>query len=324
MIDTQAYLRDQRHPMIDVSKWQKTVNLMADLFNAPCGSIVQHVGDIFRVICTAETKDNFQSVDTTFPWEINSYCRRIIETREPLYVKQGDQDDEWKDTLPVTGAHIYSYFGYPIFWPDGTVFGTICVSELEGTDYSETMKNVLEQFRDLVNADLALAYKYDEVESLSLTDEMTGSYNRRGLHTLGEQKIGLADRFHCGLATIFLDIDNLKQVNDQHGHAFGDKAIKLLASVIHQNIRTTDLAARVGGDEFVVLLLLNETHFIDRLPSRITDHYLEETKKVQELNSINLSIGYKAWEEKDMPDIHTMLHDSDLLMYQNKKSRKAS
>lgn len=322
MIDRKQSLLDQSHPMIDLQKWQKIVNLMSELFGAPCGSIVQHLDDIFTVVCTADNPDNFQPPCASFPWEIKSYCRRIIESERELYVKQADTDSEWRDKLPAKEHHIYSYFGYPVTWPDGEIFGTICVSEKEGSNYNETLKKVLEQFRDLINADLALASQYDEVKTLSLTDEMTGSYNRRGLLTLGEHKIGLAERFECGLGIIFLDIDNLKTVNDSAGHIFGDLAITLLADTLRAASRSTDIIARIGGDEFVLLFLLNDENFVSNLKTRISQQYRAVLKKHSQLSAVDVSIGSQYYSHNQMPALEKMLEQADISMYENKKLKK--
>lgn len=322
MINRKQSLLDQSHPMIDLQKWQKIVNLMSELFGAPCGSIVQHLDDVFTVVCTADNPNNFQPPCSSFPWEIKSYCRRIIESQRVLYVKQADTDPEWHDKLPAKEHHIYSYFGYPVMWPDGEIFGTICVSEKEGSNYQDTLKKVLEQFRDVINADLALASQYDHMETLSLTDEMTGSYNRRGLLTLGEHKVGLSKRFECGLGLIFLDIDNLKTVNDSIGHKFGDLAITLLADTIHNVSRSTDIVARIGGDEFVLLFLLNDAAFLATLEGRISQQYQQVLKQHPELSVIDVSIGSQCYEHSETPPLETMLEQADMLMYENKKLRK--
>lgn len=324
MIDRKQSLLDQSHPMIDLEKWQKIVNLMSELFGAPCGSIVQHLDDIFTVICTADNPDNFQPPCSSFPWEINSYCRRIIESERELYVNQADQDPEWKDKQPAKEFHVYSYFGYPVVWPDGEVFGTICVSEKTGTDYDETIKKVLEQLRDLINADLALASQYDEVKTLSLTDQMTSSYNRRGLYTLGQHKVGLAQRFECGLGIIFLDIDNLKTVNDTMGHKFGDLAITLLSDTLHLASRSTDIVARVGGDEFILLFLLNDEDFLANLKDRISNQYKKSLQAYSELSNIDVSIGSRCYPHNQIPSLETMLEQADSSMYEHKKIKKVS
>ena len=88
---------------------------------------------------------------------------------------------------------------------------------------------------------------------LSLSDGLTGLYNRRGLFALGEHTMRSARRRAKGLGVIYVDVDGLKDINDRFGHAQGDEALRAVADVIRASIRESDVVGRVGGDEFVVL-----------------------------------------------------------------------
>lgn len=321
MIDRSKGFIIQSPPMIDLVKWQNIVNLIAELFDAPSSSITQCLGHEFSVVCTADKDANFQAACSTFPWEMQSYCRKIIESSDALYVKQAQNDAEWCNSPPAQ-ADIISYLGFPITWPNGELFGSICVSDSRGTNYSDTLKQVLAQFRDLINADLALACQFDVINKMSVTDEMTQCYNRRGLVSLEQHEVGLAERFKCGLGVIFLDIDNMKLVNDKFGHKFGDMAITLLADVLKLTARSTDVIARIGGDEFVLLVLLNEATVLDNMLARIVDNYHMALRDVSELDSIDVSIGSQTFSHGNIPNLDEMLRQADLAMYQEKRKHK--
>jgi len=92
------------------------------------------------------------------------------------------------------------------------------------------------------------------LESLSPTDELTGLANRRHFDQALAANLSLARRHGLGGVLALFDLDNLKLVNDGHGHAAGDRVLQRMAEVIRASIRATDLAARLGGDEFAVLL----------------------------------------------------------------------
>lgn len=91
-------------------------------------------------------------------------------------------------------------------------------------------------------------------QAQSVTDPLTGLYNRRSLDRLLEREVLLARRHKVPLSVVLIDVDHFKQVNDQHGHAAGDRILKDLAGTLSDCLRRTDLAFRIGGDEFVVLL----------------------------------------------------------------------
>jgi diguanylate cyclase (GGDEF)-like protein len=98
-----------------------------------------------------------------------------------------------------------------------------------------------------------LGRKEDLLEAMTVTDPLTGLANRRRLRSQFTEELNRANRYGTPLALLLIDLDRLKQINDQAGHAAGDRALGLIAEALRRSCRTTDLAARHGGDEFVVL-----------------------------------------------------------------------
>ena len=92
-----------------------------------------------------------------------------------------------------------------------------------------------------------------ELRELSLTDELTGLYNRRACLTLGEQLLKIANRDKKGIYVLYADVDNLKIINDEMGHQTGDQALSDVAAILKEKFRESDVIARIGGDEFVVI-----------------------------------------------------------------------
>jgi len=107
----------------------------------------------------------------------------------------------------------------------------------------------------LLARDITQQLRYErDLHSLALVDDLTGLANRRGFTLFGEQERVRARRDHRTPVVVFADIDGLKQVNDEHGHAAGDAAIQLVASALKSVLRESDIVARWGGDEFVALI----------------------------------------------------------------------
>ncbi len=96
----------------------------------------------------------------------------------------------------------------------------------------------------------------EELESDSITDALTGLYNRRYFHALCDLDAGPIRHWHS-IGLVYMDLDNFKPVNDNHGHAIGDEVLKIVAQRIQQRLRNEDLAIRMGGDEFLVFLDLS-------------------------------------------------------------------
>jgi len=222
MVDTQSCLSSSEQNIIDLEKWQQTVDLLAEMFDSACGTIVQLRQNEFNAVVVSKNQDNFLNENDSWPLELNSFCRRIMETKEELNVQNANIDDYWRFIPPVADGPIRSYCGLPIFWPDGELFGTICVIDTKRTDHTSSLLKLLKQFCHLIMKDLKILCDYNNLKSLALTDELTSVYNRRGLSFLGEQRIKDAKRSKQIIGIIYLDIDNLKQINDKYGHHVGD------------------------------------------------------------------------------------------------------
>ena len=93
----------------------------------------------------------------------------------------------------------------------------------------------------------------ERLAALSEEDELTGLLNRRGFRRMAEQALNIERRGGGRASVVYIDLDDFKPVNDQHGHATGDEALRLVAKVLRQSVRAGDVVARLGGDEFVIL-----------------------------------------------------------------------
>ena len=106
---------------------------------------------------------------------------------------------------------------------------------------------------------LALGSKTNQLENaireLSLRDELTSLYNRRGFYVLAEQAYRLAQRAGESFFVLFIDVDGLKKTNDELGHEVGSELLRSIAGLIEHTFRETDVIGRIGGDEFVICLL---------------------------------------------------------------------
>lgn len=322
MIDYQTCIFESPHPAVDTDKWQVTVDLLADLYGAACATIVQCRQGEFKAVVASQNTDNFLSSGDSWSWEMQSFCRRIMETGEGLYVGQAQSTQQWCGAPAVAEGPVRSYYGLPVYWPGDELFGTICIIDRKETGYNGLLIQMLEQFRDYVQADLKGIEHYEHIRSLALTDELTGLFNRRGMNTLGEQRIRDARRFNQEIGIIYMDIDNLKQTNDTYGHDAGDEGICRLAALLKSNTRDADLIARMGGDEFVLMLLASDPLFIPTFCARMVEEYAAVTDNDESLRSLGISYGYKFFPANSVLSLNEMIDQADLLMYQQKQVRK--
>jgi diguanylate cyclase (GGDEF)-like protein len=123
-----------------------------------------------------------------------------------------------------------------------------------GEGWTEERRQLAQTYVNTAQSSLMSLYLLAEAEQQSMTDALTGLYNRRSMEQLLQREVALADRHARPLTVFMVDMDLFKQVNDAHGHAAGDYLLKAFADCVRITLRKTDLAFRYGGDEFVIAL----------------------------------------------------------------------
>ncbi|HEY9699046.1 MAG TPA: diguanylate cyclase [Trichocoleus sp.] len=165
-----------------------------------------------------------------------------------------------------------------------------------------------------------------EVKQLSLTDELTGLYNRRGFFLLAEQQLKVARRTYMACCLLFADLDGLKQINDTLGHAVGDRAIADAAQLLMQTFRDADIVARLGGDEFAVLIPAcsdNSAEFSNRLQANI-DRFNQGCACAGSCSyQLSMSVGIQFCAATDNISLEQLLVKADKLMYKHKRTKRS-
>jgi len=163
----------------------------------------------------------------------------------------------------------------------------------------------------------------ETIRGLSLVDELTGLRNRRGFFVLGESQISLARRLGRSVVLYFADLDGLKRINDELGHAEGDRALADFAELLRAVFRETDLIARLGGDEFVVLAL--EAPDIDTAASvaRLEEHLDQFNRNARRPFRLAASMGVAQHGPESAESLADLLGRADASMYQVKLRHRA-
>ncbi len=312
MLHPDRWLLDNQDSLVPLSKWQRTVDIMARVFAAPAGFIVQHTPAGYQVVIASQQVDNPYSAGGVIPPDTNIFCKKVVETHSSLYVRNAPEDRLWDDNPEVANDGFRSYLGLPIFWPDGTPFGTICVMDFDRTDYQQEFVALMNELRDLVQADLELISQYQLICEFAITDELTGLLNRRGFNLVTGQRISLARRTETRLGMLFIDLDGLKKINDIHGHDAGDRALICLADAIRATVRESDIAARLGGDEFVLVVGVKNRGELKEVERRISAGY--------DCNGADFSIGAVLMDDYHKP-VEYWVNRADKVMYRNKRRK---
>ena len=160
----------------------------------------------------------------------------------------------------------------------------------------------------------------DKLEKLSITDDLTGFYNRRGFSAHATPKLKLSLRKREKLLLIYADMDNLKAINDSFGHQEGDKALAEIAAILKSTFRESDIIARLGGDEFAVLAI--DTCDEKAVQERIQKNLDSYNAKVGPVHKLSLSVGVACHDPERPCTLDDLLAEVDALMYENKQSKK--
>lgn len=168
-----------------------------------------------------------------------------------------------------------------------------------------------------------LSEQAQTLERLASLDELTGLYNRRGLTTVGAQMLYEARRTGSPLGVLYIDLDGLKEINDHHGHRAGDDALKATAGFIQEQTGPTDAAARVGGDEFCLLVSEATPERIEAVAARIETAVANHNRAAVTPYSTSLSIGRVLADPRAPGTISDLIGQADATMY-DRKARRAS
>lgn len=161
-----------------------------------------------------------------------------------------------------------------------------------------------------------------QLETQSLTDELTGLNNRRGFLVHGDQLLKVARRVEQPVAVVFVDLDRFKEINDKFGHAEGDRALVETAAALKHALRESDIVARIGGDEFVVLALNAPEHGLQPLRVPLETALAEINRERSRPYELTFSVGLFHCPADDPSSIEELLARADALMYEEKRAKK--
>jgi diguanylate cyclase (GGDEF)-like protein/PAS domain S-box-containing protein len=162
----------------------------------------------------------------------------------------------------------------------------------------------------------------DKLRILSFTDELTGLHNRRGFFALAEQQLKQATREKKRRFLLSADLDNLKTINDTMGHKEGDLVLLESAIILKKSFRDSDIIARIGGDEFVILATETQEASIESLTTRLIENINTHNAKSNKSYNLSLSFGLTHFDPENATSVDELLSKADSLMYEQKKKKQ--
>lgn len=248
-----------------------------------------------------------------------SFCAHAMQEDDVMQVTDASVDPRFAANPLVTGdPEIRFYAGAPIEAPDGARLGTLCVIDRQPRSLGEEEVEILRDLAAMIEREIAAL-------ELAMTDDLTGISNRRGFLQLGGKVLQVCRRRGMPAVVVAVDVDEMKAINDlSGGHAEGDRALVEVAELLCSTFRGSDVIARVGGDEFCVLLTgvaaTDAEVAVDRLAGAVAEHNARADRR----QPLSLSVGRAGFDPGVPGDLADLLARADQAMYSDKRARRAS
>ncbi|MDF0606456.1 sensor domain-containing diguanylate cyclase [Neisseriaceae bacterium TC5R-5] len=244
-----------------------------------------------------------------------SFCAHAILKDEILLVPDSLEDERFQDNpLVLNEPHIRFYAGCPLTALNGSKLGTLCLIDDKPRNFTQDDCAVLHDLAKLVEQEIITT-------QLASIDELTHLSNRRGFLTLGQYTLNMCTRLSLPAALLFIDLDHFKLINDNFGHAEGDKALINFSRILVETFRESDVIGRLGGDEFVVLMancLPEDTRSAEQ---RLQEAITQFNNNHDQSYDIYFSLGCMIYNPVKHHTLELLLNDADTLMYECKRKK---
>ncbi len=290
-------------------RFDRLTRMAKRLFNVPVAtvSLVDADRQWFKSV------DGLSSRQTSRDY---SFCGHAILGEDLFIVPDALADKRFHDNPLVTAAPgIRFYAGCPLTVSNGLRLGSICIM-----DFKPRQLNVEEQeiLRDLGK----MAEREIITFELAIKDDLTKMANRRGFEAIAGQALRVCKRMDKPTWLVFFDLNNFKHINDQYGHAEGDRALMTFASVLQGVLRGSDVVGRIGGDEFVALLIDISSGQVTEIMLRLRQA-LETARQAQgAAYDIQFSVGQIQYDYQRHASIEQLVLDADKAMYADKRAHR--
>jgi len=325
---------------VNILSGQDDVDII-NLANLICETSIAHI----NLIDSGQQRTNFKhGIDADPESRFVHFGEQTMARPNELFVVPDARHDVRFADCPmaIDGTQICFYAGVALVNAEGDTLGTLCVIDQVPRELTEDQQNALWALSRQVVAHVELRDAVDKLESnttrlrkyqsqledyhrrleltnarlrtLSVTDDLTGLNNRFAFEEEFRNELARAQQCDSPLSLLFLDADNFKLYNDKFGHPAGDDALRAIARFLKESMRTSDFVARIGGDEFVIIL--------PGTPSESAGMLAERCRKALESATwperpITVSIGTASLDGRTI-DTDTLISEADQALYHAK------
>jgi diguanylate cyclase (GGDEF)-like protein len=247
-----------------------------------------------------------------------SFCGHAITGDGPLVVPDALADHRFYDNPLVTrDPRVRFYAGCPLTMPGSPELrlGTLCVIDHEPRQLASDDLAILEDLAAMIESEIAAL-------NLATLDPLTGLSNRRGFDMLAQHALAAARRQETPITLVMLDLDRFKEINDRFGHKAGDTALVAFAEVLLRNFRASDIVARMGGDEFAVLMLGAGEDCAERPLAALSAAVSALNRGPESQYELSYSAGWVTADMTPGIGLDELLARADARMYEQKAMRR--
>ncbi len=287
------------------------------------GHVDQRTGSLVPAALTPDARDMFEAHPVgDAPFHGNSgLWRWVLEKKRPIVTTMPSLDPRYTG-MPQWHLPIRHFLAVPAIMSDAIV-GLIVVANADNP-YVERDLQAVERLADLYSIAVQRTWTENALRELSLVDELTKVYNRRGFMTLAEQQIKIAHRTKKDMSLFYADLDDLKTVNDSFGHEEGDAALVEAVGLLREVFRDSDIIARIGGDEFVVLAIDVAEGRVATISRRLREKIQARNARTGSAYPVSFSLGVARYDPDRPCTLQELLTVADKRMYQEKASKKSA
>jgi diguanylate cyclase (GGDEF)-like protein len=201
------------------------------------------------------------------------------------------------------------------------VVGVLTLYQLQVDAFTLDHRRILQNISAKVGVVIENALRFEHVQDAARSDELTGLLNSRSLFEYMADEVALSAQRRQTMAVIVMDLDGFKKANDEHGHLAGNRVLQAVAAGLRKCCRASDVVARMGGDEFV-LVLSEPGDYLPTLMERIAEVGHRAAAEISYKTPLAISAGCALYPD-DATDAESLLERADERMYEEKRKRKA-
>ncbi len=286
-------------------RFDRVTRLAQHMFGVPIAvvSLVDAERQWFKSVQGLDAKET--------PREI-SFCGHAILQDGLFVVQDTTLDQRFSDNPLVEGdPEIRFYAGIPLEAVDGEKLGTLCIIDREPRELTTDERSMLRDLGEMVQRELIAL-------QLATRDELTSLSNRRGFLNIATPAFAICRRLKRPALLLYLDLSGFKAINDEYGHAAGDAALREFAECLSDAFRDSDVVARVGGDEFCVLL--TGTDSCAEALARLRERVDARNQDADRLFDLKYSVGSTVLDAERHHSIEDLIQAADKSMYATRRS----